>query len=46
MTDPLEPTDDGPTLEEAQAAAAALVHEKQPDAADLPDDVHDGEAGG
>jgi hypothetical protein len=32
---------DGPTVEEAKAAA--VPHEPMPDAADLPDDVHDGE---
>jgi hypothetical protein len=35
--------EDGPTIEEAKAVAATLSPELQPDAADLPGDVRDGE---
>lgn len=42
MTDPI---DDGPTLEEAKEAADKLQPESIPEAADLPTDVKDGEAG-
>ena len=45
MTIEDEMLDDGPTLEEAKAHAATIEHEPLPDAADLPTDVRDGDAG-
>ena len=43
MTIEDEMLDDGPTIEEA--FALAIEHEPLPDAADLPTDVRDGDAG-
>lgn len=46
MTDDINPpVDDGPTVEEAKALLAVTPHEQEPEAADLPTDVKDGEAG-
>lgn len=39
--DPSDQPNDGPTLDEAKAAAANTPHVPQPDAAGLPDDVKD-----
>ena len=43
MTIEDEMLDDGPTIEEAKAAA--IEHEPLPEATDLPTDVRDGDAG-
>jgi hypothetical protein len=40
-----DPVDDGPTTEEASADLAQTPFEPLPEAADLPTDVRDGEAG-
>jgi hypothetical protein len=42
MTD-IRPADDGTTIDESEAEA--VTHEPLPDAADLPTDVRDGQAG-
>jgi hypothetical protein len=43
ITQVLAVSEEGPSLEVAKEAARTLVHEVQPDAADLPGDVRDGD---